>query len=179
MPRTVPVMGTAIPGNYETAAFWNANVAALGNFMLNKPLFSGYLSTTQVVPSSGSAFTPVVIDTETIDTDAGHSTTTNASRYFCQVAGLYRLTGSVALAAGGTGARGADFQKNGVDILGSEQIVGPAPSFVTTISPVDTFVRLAVGDYVSLAALQTSGSNMNTVMTGAAVCIFNVEWFSV
>lgn len=177
MPRTVPVMPTESPGLYNTGALFNATMKALGDFTTNKPYFSGYAVASQSIPAS--AFTPMSIDTEVFDFDQGHSTVTNISRYTCQVAGVYELTGTVVFPTGGTGVRGAMFALNGATttgIVGSEQIVSPSPTFATTVSPTPTQVRLAVGDYVQLCGYQNTAGALSTTTIGAAFTTFNVEW---
>jgi hypothetical protein len=70
----VPTMGQAVPGNFVTAAFWNNNVKALGDFLLSPPRFSIF-ATAAVSVASGNSI-PVVLDMpgEALDTVAGHST---------------------------------------------------------------------------------------------------------
>lgn len=175
MPRTAPVMASESPGNLLTGALWNANVKALGDFVTGKPIFSGIANTAQSIPNN--VFTAMTIDTEVFDSDGGHSTTTNTSRYTCQVAGIYLLTGNVVLPASGTGTRGAEFNLNGTTAInGSEQLIAPSPGFATTIAPTPTYVRLAVGDYVQLMGFQNSGSPIVTTTVGAAMTYFSVEW---
>lgn len=179
MPRTVPVMATEVPGNYLTGALWNANVKSLGDFTTNKPVFSAYATTAQSIPTG--AFTPVNLDTEVFDFDAGHNPAVNPSRYVCQVAGLYLLTGEVVFPTGGTGVRGAMFALNGgttTGIIGSEQLTAPNATFATTVAPTATYARLAVGDYVSICGYQNTGSALSTTTVGAAMSTFNVEWIS-
>lgn len=177
MARTVPVAATEVPGNFLTGALWNANVKALGDFLENKPIFSGYQVAAQSIPTG--TFTPLSIDTEVVDSDSGHSTVTNTSRYTCQVAGLYLLTGNVVLPAAGTGTRGASFALNGsttTGITGSEQLIAPSPGFATTITPTPSYIRLAVGDYVQICAYQNTAGALSTTTIGAAFSSFSVEW---
>jgi hypothetical protein len=173
--RTVPVMATEAPGGFLTGALWNANVKALGDFLSNPPVFSGYAVASQSIPNN--TFTAMSIDTEVFDSDGGHSTTTNTSRYTCQVAGLYLLSGEVVLPASGAGTRGAEFMVNGITaVIGSEQLCAPSPGFATTIAPTASYVRLAVGDYVQLMGFQNSGGAVSTSTVGAAMTSFAVEW---
>lgn len=177
MPRTVPIAATEVPGNFLFGALWNANVKAVADFLENKPIFSGYQAAAQSIPSG--AFTALSLDTEVVDSDSGHSTVTNTSRYTCQVAGIYYLTGNVVLPASGTGTRGASFALNGATstgITGSEQLIAPSPGFATTISPTPSYIRLAVGDYVQICAYQNTGGAISTTTIGAAFTMFNVEW---
>lgn len=179
MPRTVPAMANEVPGNYQTGALWNANVKALGDFLENKPIFSAYATVAQSIPNN--VFTGVLLDTEVFDPDGGHSTTTNTDRYTCQVAGVYLLTGLVVFPATGTGTRGAGFSLNGATtvINGSENLTPVAAAIATTIAANPTYVRLDVGDYVSLAAYQNNGSALSTSAgVGGARSTFNAEWIA-
>ena len=76
----VPIPAAEVPGNFITGALWNANVFNGLTFLLNPPLFAGYQTTGQSIPS-GQSPVAITMDTETIDTYGGHSTTTNASRF--------------------------------------------------------------------------------------------------
>lgn len=162
MTRVAPTMGTAVAGNYETAAFWNANVLALGLFLLSPPSFFGY-QTHSASPQSilNNTFTAVLLDTEVYDPDGGHSTVTNTSRFTCQVAGRYQFDGTVAFASNATGFRAAKFQVNGAtpSPVGSERAAAATSSFATV--SVSTELQLAVGDYVELMAFQNSGGSLN------------------
>lgn len=170
-------MGTAAPGNFETAAFWNANVQALGNFVLSPPLFVAYHAGVQSV--ANNTFVNMLLDTEIIDTDGGHSTTTNSQRYTAQVAGVYEVNGAVSFTSGGTGIRGAKFLVNGVtSVPGSENTIAPAGSNASTVNAFTSYVRLAVGDYVSLWGYQNSGAALNTIVTGDCSTNLSARWVS-
>jgi hypothetical protein len=169
-------MPTEAPGNYDTAALFNATMKALGDFTTGKPIFSAYATVSQSIPNN--AFTALSLDTEVFDSDAGHSTVTNTSRYTCQVAGIYLMTGAVIYPITGTGTRGAAVGLNGstTGIIGSEQLIAPAPGFATTVAPTPTYARLVVGDFVSLLGFQNSGGPLSTSSVGAAMTSFSVEW---
>lgn len=180
MTRVVPTMGQAIPGNYETGAFWNANTQALGNFLLSPPMFVGwYGGTPQTIPNA--TWTHMVLDTEVIDTEGGHDTTSNSQRYTCQVAGVYYLTGCIVFTAGGTGVRGAKFMVNtSTSVPGSEQVVAPLSTVATTIAATPSYARLAVGDYVEIFAYQSSGAGLATASnaSGDYACAMSCRWVS-
>jgi hypothetical protein len=166
LPRTVPVTGQAVPGAYETAAFWNAQVKTAVDFLLNPPLFSAYASALQSVPNNTA--TDLTLDTEEIDTDGGHSTTTNTARYTCQVPGVYLVTGGTTFAAvNTTGLRMVEIAVSGTTVpAGAESLVPPSSTQLLSISTTPVYVRLAVGDYVTLRALQTSGASLNVGFAG-------------
>lgn len=172
----VPVMGTAVPGQFETAAWWNAQVRDLGILLLGAPLFVGTQAVTQSF--ANNTFAPVTLDTESYDTVGGHSTTSNTDRYTCQVPGVYFLTGTVCFAPGGTGARGAKFQLNGGMVAGSEQLVAPCSVACSSVSANPSYVRLGLGDYVSLYGFQNGGSALSTttVSAGEAASTFSARF---
>jgi hypothetical protein len=177
MARIVPVVVSEVPGNYVTGALWNANVKGPADFLENKPIFSAYQATAQSIPTG--AFTALTLDTEVVDSDGGHSTVTNTSRYTCQVGGLYFLTGNVVLPSGGVGTRGASFALNGATatgIPGSEQLIAPSPAFATTIAPTPSYIRLTPGDYVQMCAFQNTAGALSTTTIGAAYTSFSVEF---
>jgi hypothetical protein len=68
--RIVPVPVTEAPGNYNTAALFNAQVRDLNNFVLSVPVFYGYATTVQSIPG-GNAMTALNLDTEVLDADGG------------------------------------------------------------------------------------------------------------
>jgi hypothetical protein len=105
-------------------------------------------------------------DTEDFDSHNGHSTVTNTSRYTAVLAGIYEVSGGAAFAANATGRRLARLAFNGTVIGGSLAGI-PANTATVGYSVRTTLVRLAVGDYVELQALQESGGNLATFITNA------------
>lgn len=179
MARTVPVIASESPGSYLTGALWNANVKALGDYLTGKPLFFGYQATAQSI--TNNLFVSANIDTEVIDTEGGHSTTTNTSRYVFQVAGWYRLDGMSVFTSNSTGFRGTKFLKNGgTQVIGSETVIQATNGFQST-TPTSAFVQAAVGDYVEMQIYQNSGTNpLSTSSAGSFeyVTCMRVEWIS-
>jgi hypothetical protein len=74
---TLPSFRTWTAGEIVTAAYMNSNVRDAGNFFLSWPVFEGRQAVAQSFTSG--APTALLIDTEDIDTDNGHSTVTNTS----------------------------------------------------------------------------------------------------
>ncbi|MEW2518124.1 hypothetical protein [Actinacidiphila alni] len=163
MPRIVPVMAQKAPGDLITGALWNANVKALGDFLTGTPAFWGYQSSAQAV--ANATFASITFDTEIIDTEGGHSTASNTSRYVCQVAGTYSVQASVCWATNTTGFRASRITKNGTTVPTSEQITAPVTGFATTAFTA-TDVALAVGDYIELGGYQSSGGSLSTTSNG-------------
>jgi len=175
--RTVPVMATEVPGNFNTAALNNANVKALGDFLTNPPRFKGYATTTQSVGSTTNV-TAINLDSELYDSDGGHSTVTSTSRYVVQVAGTYDITGCLAWPSTSGGNRGAGLNINGASPNGSiSQLAGfVGNSWSVTVS---TTVQCAVGDYIELVGWQTSGGAIATAVTPALGPTLTVTWRSI
>ena len=175
MTRTAPVMPTEAPGNYDTAALFNATIKALGDWVLGPPVFSGYQASAQSI--ANNLFTPATLDTELIDTDFGHSTVTNTSRYTFQVAGLYVAWGMAAFATNATGTRASKFITNGTTpIIGSETLYLPATTASPT-APTTAFIQAAVGDYVELNIFQNSGGALSTNSNGTFDWVTNMRLF--
>jgi hypothetical protein len=122
------------------------------------PSASAYHSTTQSL-TSGSA-TALNMNSERYDTDEGHSTSTDTSRYTVSVPGVYQLGAAVEFAANATGDRRLALRLNGSTII-AEQATRATASGVTRVAVARTW-RLADGDYVEAVATQDSGGSLNT-----------------
>ncbi|MFE9448261.1 hypothetical protein [Streptomyces sp. NPDC006739] len=170
----VPVPASEVPGAFITSALWNANVYNGLTYLLNPPVFFGYQTSGQSL-TSGTGIA-VTLDTETIDTYGGHSTTTNTSRYTAQVAGTY-------LVSGGASVNGATSQtylaayicKNGVEQPGSRGMVPGNSSHTYTVSAITISVVLAVGDYVEIF-VQADGTSPTTHGSATQTSSMSVTW---
>lgn len=161
MPRTVPAMATPVPSNFLTAALWVANVKALGDFTLGPPRFSGYQAAAQSV--ADNTWTSLAIDTEIIDSDAGHSTVTNTSRYTATVPGTYLVIGTTGWNSNTTGLRRARLALNGAPIIGTGSgASAPATSGVNGQIVASLVVMNGTTDYVEVQGNQTSGGALTT-----------------
>lgn len=182
MPRTVPTIASESPGNFLTGALWNANVKAMGDFLLGSssngvPRFSGYQATSQSL--STGTWTSLNIDTELFDSDAGHSTVTNTSRYTATVAGTYAVAATVAFAANATGVRRVRLALNGAAIngttIGSDAPGGSAQAAAITMS----LVQLnGTTDYVEAQGLQSSGGALSTNANSDPCPSLRLFWIS-
>lgn len=180
MARTAPVMSTQTPGNFITSSLWNAQVAALGNFLLAPPRFMGYNSTaTQSVINGGSGtLTAIQLDSSQFDSEGGHSNTVNNTRYTCQVAGLYKIDGRVSFSGNTTGSRGAGWTVNGTSTglaLGAGNTSATTPVNVGMTVACAGYQYLNVGDYVELVGYQTSGATL-TVQSTFYACVLSLLW---
>lgn len=181
MPRTVPASLTEVPGNFITGAWQNAQVKALNDFLAGSaangvPRFRGYAATTQSI--ANNTWTSLNIDTEVYDSDNGHSTVTNNSRYTVQVAGTYLVTGSVGYAANATANRAIRFAVNGTAIAGSFVKCAPADTSGSTGLVTVAQVVCIVGDYIEVMANQNSGAALLTAAAGDVAPSLAVQWIS-
>jgi hypothetical protein len=174
--RTVPVMPAEAPGNYNTGALFGATTKALGDFATNVPRFKGYATTAQAL-ATGTTLIPISLDAERYDSDGGHSVVTNTSRYVVQVPGTYEMKGCLGFIGSATGNRAVGIMVNGNSVLGSITQLSTVSgnSFAATVSCEEL---LAAGDYIELAAWQTSGAPLNTSVTTAFGPVLSAIWVS-
>lgn len=144
----VPTPYSASTGNFLTSALWNATVRDGINFLTNVPIFYGYQTVSQSL--TAAQYTPVLLDSETLDSYGGHSTSTNTSRYTCQLAGVYEVCANAAVAANSGGLMAAYVAKNGAEVTGSRMATNPMTGHNTGAATGTVQIQLAVGDYVEL-----------------------------
>jgi hypothetical protein len=162
-----------VVGEYETAAYLNANVRDGMNFLLNPPIAVIYQNASQSV--GNNTFTPLICDSTAWDTYGGHSNTVNNSRYYAQITGFYMIFAAVAFGPNSVGNRGITLDKNGTPLS--------APGFTTLVPStnasndvdigVSGMVQLTAGDYVEPQIYQSSGGALN-LASGASG--FAVMW---
>lgn len=170
----IPTVPTEVPGNFNTAALWNANVLGGLNYLLSPVRFKGYSSAAQAIASATSPSTLLTLDTEIVDTDGGHSTVTNTSRYTAQTAGFYYVSGSVCFnATSSSGSRTLNIFLNGAGITGAGIQAAPSPANGASVFT-STLVQMNVGDYVELACWQNSGSSIGTATTNSLATTMNL-----
>lgn len=135
---------------------------------------------TQTVAQTGIAattFVPVLFDSEIIDTDNQHSTTSNTSRVVIgNTLGWYRCSGAIAYATTGGARKGVELLQNGGSaITGSQHFFPPGTSFHSVELPV-TFVQATLStDYVELAAWSDVAAT-SLAVSGAFRSMFAVEY---
>lgn len=173
---TVPSEVTAVAGSVLTAAMWNSNVRDGLNFILSPPFAVLRQTVAQSLATSGS-WTSILLDTEDIDRDNGHSTSSNTSRYTSQTAGWYDCDGYAATAANSTNARGTRLAVNGNASRGRATF-GPATASDIWGGPCVGSVYLNVGDYVEVQAFQNTGGALNTAVPGDVTSALTVRWCS-
>lgn len=173
---TIPTIPSESPGNFWTSALWNANVLNGLNYLLSPVRFKGYAVAAQSLTSSTST-TVLALDTTAVDSDNGHSNVTNNSRYTCQTAGLFYVSGSVNFAQNSGGTRTLQVFQNGASITGSAVQAMPSATNGASVFT-STIVQLSVGDYVELAAWQNSGSTLATATSNAlltTMCLWRLS----
>lgn len=181
MPRVVPVPVTESPSNFLTGALWNAQVKATMDWLLGSaangvPRFRGYQGSAQSL--ADNTWTSLTLDTEAYDSDNGHSTSTNTSRYTVQVAGTYVITGSASFAANATGNRAGRITVNGTAIPGSFVKTLAATASHSSAVQCAAQAVCSVGDYIEIQGLQTSGAALNTSAGTDVACSMGVWWIS-
>jgi hypothetical protein len=141
-------------------------------FLANVPLFYGYQATAQSV--ANATFTGVTLDTNSIDTYGGHSTTVNNTRYTPPQPGYYQCAGVITYAPNATGGRIAQLFQNGVAVPGT-QIVSSAASGLNqgVASPARSIYFNGTTDYVELYAYQSSGGALSLL---ANLSGLDVRW---
>lgn len=161
---TIPSFRTWVTGEVVTAAFMNSNIRDAGNFFLSWPVFEGRQTVAQSL-ANGSGIA-ILFDTEDVDTDSGHSTVTNTSRYTPQTQGRFQHAGGVGYASSATGSRWAYWGINAVALNGSSQSIPGNVARLTAATMTSVFNGTT--DYLELFGLQNTGGALNTdVGTGA------------
>lgn len=128
-------------------------------------------SVAQSIPNN--ALTPILMDSEDIDTAAGHSTTSNTARWTCPSgeAGWYSAAGVyVAAGTSTSGGRLACLLVDNATRYGQASTTGNpglAGGSEIAVCISDRFY-LAVGDNVQLCAYQNSGGSLATSLTAMA-----------
>jgi hypothetical protein len=172
MARTVPAMSGQSPGNPIASSLWNAQVVALGIWVVRPVIFNYWQNATAQSLANNTA-TAIAWDTYGADSDAGYASAT-PTRFTAAVAGWYSISGTAVFAANATGARTAQIAVNGAAVPFGFGQAAAAASVRTAISA-EIIYHLAVGDYVELWATQSSGA---ALATAQGSCL-NLNWLSV
>lgn len=124
-----------------------------------------------------ATFASLTFTTEDFDTDSGHDTVTNTSRYTAQTAGRYMCMGAWGLTGNAAGQRYVMWLKNGSAILGSGIRVGGTTN--ANLTPARTIiVDLAVGDYVEMSCHQNCGitlASLSSADTQSSMTVWRVS----
>ena len=138
-----------------TGMKWAAGGSAFSGVMLDN-------TATQSIPNNTA--TAITWSTETYDTDAFHSTSSNTSRITVPSgkAGYYLVGGHVEINANTTGFRALTVYKNGT----AYKRFTVTPSGVEPTLIISVPISLAVGDYVELYLTQNSGGSITIYPNG-------------
>lgn len=160
---TLPVFRTWVAGEIVTAAFMNTNIRDAGNFFLSWPVAELRQTVAQSIANLGATIT---FDVEDIDTDNGHSTVTNTSRYTPQTAGRFQFSGGSVWAANATGRKGNWWMRNAGLVNGSSAVVASTATLTLAV-PARTMTMAANGstDFMELFGYQESGGALNTAVS--------------
>lgn len=169
----VPTPSTVSTGGFLTSALWNGQVRDSVSFLTDPPRFIGYQTSAQSL-GSGTTYTSLNLDSEVLDTEGGHSTSTNTSRYTAVYAGLYQVSYTASFPTNATGNRSIRLVVNGAAITGNGGCVVELPACTGSNSWVGAgaaLVYLGVGDYLEMQAWQNSGATLalNTTNTGLSL----------
>ncbi len=147
------------------------------NFSLNPPICQ--LRQTVVQSLTNNTWVSLNFDAEDEDSAAGHSTSSNTSRYTAQYAGWYLCGGVASISFNATGVRGARFAINGTAHNASRALI-PAigATFGDGVAAPGTLLFLNSNDYVELQGFQNSGGSLNTEVAVAAQSAMSVVWVS-
>lgn len=166
---TVPSPRTWTVGELLTAAKLNTDLRDGLNFLLAPPL--AVMTKTSQSLTSGS-YTALLWPTELIDRDAGHSTSSNTSRYTAQTAGYYAMTVYAEFSIeNATGFRRLGFRPNGGTVTHQATQPGSVSSLQANLAGM---MFLAVGDYIEVMADHNSGVTMSAGLQGR----WDVAWRS-
>lgn len=146
-----------------------AGTPLLGS-MSQKPNVAVRNSGTQSIPNS--AYTVVTFDTEDVDTDGLHSTSSNTGRLTARVPGYYRVWCNLQYAANATGTRAGRVRKNGATLLYTLPTALSTAAVDATIGG-SFVVQLVATEYVELEAFQDSGGALN--IQGGRGVLFGME----
>lgn len=175
---TLPAFRTWVAGEVVTAAFMNSNIRDGGNYFLAQPLASLRQNVVQSVPNN--AWTAITFDTEDLDTDNGHSTSTNTSRYVAATAGWHLCTYDLSFVGNVTGRRGGRMRMNGADTgvgFGMGRVLmNTSSAFDAAVCGSGLLQFNGTTDYVELMGFQDSGGALNTNIAVDAAPRLLVFW---
>jgi hypothetical protein len=164
MGRTAaPVLRTWTAGEVPLGQYLNSLRDALA-YLLSPPQCEVYQAVTQNIgsaatPASGNAIT---FDSEVMDSDGMHSTTTNTTRVVAPLADEYDIVGGVSFAGNGTGRRGGQWAINGALVANTLTFHSSGSTSALSVPMRSTRQFFNAGDYVELWAAQDSGSTLAT-----------------
>jgi hypothetical protein len=133
-----------------------------GHDSLTVPACRVYHNANQSI--ADDTYTTLAFNSERFDTDTIHDTVTNNERLTCKTAGKYLIAVNLLFASNNTGGRTVALILNGATNIGRQSCAAD-PAQETGVS-VSTVYDLAVGDYITVMAYQSSGGALNVVAAG-------------
>lgn len=158
MARAIPTTSYEWPGTPIAVSIWDSGPKALNDFLANRPTFHSQCQNATSVADNVWTAIPYVFDL--IDTDGGHNTVVNNTKYFCQVPGWYWVKGSVAWNSTGTNTASrfeAGIAVNANIIVGSSQFLFRGTNDAAAMST-SALLFLNAGDYVEIWCRQHTGA---------------------
>lgn len=158
-----------------TAAEMNSNIRDPGNFFLSWPV--GEYRQTVAQSYSNSVGANLLFDTNDIDTDSMHSTSTNTDRVVPKTAGRFQLSGGGSWAGATNGFRDFELGKNGASINGGGTLMFTGSAAASLRMTTRTITQFANGssDYFHIVGLQSSGGALLTAVSGTEQPTFSVR----
>lgn len=169
---TVPTAYTWTVGELVTASKVNQYLRDAVSFLLSPPHATMTHSVGQTTTTG--ADTALSFDTEESDSDNGHSTVTNNSRYTAQTAGYWQAIGVAPWTSSANGGRETFVRVNGATAY-SSQVIAASLAIQHCVSITDK-VFLNVADYVEICVRQTSGANLNVDKAFRGGQRFHMTW---
>lgn len=172
---TIPILRTWVAGEMVTAAYFNTNIRDAGNFLLATPTFQGRQSITQSLANATNV--AILVDTEIIDSDNGHSTVTNTSRFTPATPGYYQLGGGVGWALNTTGLRCTWWAFNNATVVATQNKLNACTGAATCLPARTKFMGFnGTTDYAEIMSFQNSGGALNTSVSNEEASDFNAHW---
>lgn len=141
------------------------------SFWDSKPTATLYQTSVWASPNNVNPYNTVPFQASSEDNWGGHNNVTNNTRYTIQVAGTYRVSGSIMFATNSTGIRAINVQKNGTALTGIDAFVNAGASSSTSVMLPAANVVCAAGDYLELGGYQNSGGSLNTATLGTYMSV--------
>jgi hypothetical protein len=176
---SVPVLHTFVVGEVATASNIDNNTVTLGNFLLNPPHAILRQTAAQNIPLT--TFTALTFDAEDVDSDNGHSTSSNTSRYTGQTPGWFQCSGIYRAAANASGRRRTRWAVATAAVSASDLEIDVNGSTIEqAIAAITREVFLnGTTDYVELQVSQSAANPLAThVGTADQQSMMNVRWVS-
>lgn len=176
---TIPSLTTQVTGAVAGAA-WANSVKDGIDFLIGTgsnviPIAALSASAVQAIPTA--AWTGLLMNTEELDSDGGHSTVTNTSRYTAQTAGWYLCNGTAAFAAAASSRRIVALRVDGTGTDSPTHGPNAAHGVSTNIAlSTSALLYLAAGSWVEVVAYQDSGGSVNTTVTAGTQPLMSVIW---